>query len=399
MDYTLTFPEPIFDSLQNIKHQSYKHHPLYLTIPEYLDDFSHSKEFLLSYNGSEATFNSYRREIERFLQWCWLIKQCPVKDINRQDFEAYLSFCQSPPKDWIAKKTTPRFLDIGGERVPNKEWRPFVVEGSKRKYFVSQAALKSIFAIISSFYQYLIEVEYTDTNPVNQIRQKSKYIRKQQSKQPVRRLSELQWNYVIETAEQMADQDQTHERLLFMMSCLYGMYLRISELTASERWVPLMNHFYVDQEGNWWFKTVGKGNKERDIAVSNAILKALKRYRKSLGLTPLPSPADTSYLFTSNRGGGPLTSTRYIRNLVDACYKEASSRLKNDGFDEEADNLTSATVHWLRHTGISDDVKHRPREHVRDDAGHSSSAITDRYVDSDLKERHASARKKLIKEI
>ena len=39
-----------------------------------------------------------------------------------------------------------------------------------------------------------------------------------------------------------------------------------------------------------------------------------------------------------------------------------------------------ATVHWLRHTGIFEDVKSRPREHVRDDAGHSSGAITDRYT-------------------
>ena len=45
---------------------------------------------------------------------------------------------------------------------------------------------------------------------------------------------------------------------------------------------------------------------------------------------------------------------------------------------DEADILGEATVHWLRHTGISDDVKNRPREHVRDDAGHCSSATTDR---------------------
>jgi hypothetical protein len=57
--------------------------------------------------------------------------------------------------------------------------------------------------------------------------------------------------------------------------------------------------------------------------------------------------------------------------------------------------LRSATVHWLRHTGISDDVKVRPREHVRDDAGHSSGAITDRYIDVELQERaKSSARKK-----
>lgn len=53
-----------------------------------------------------------------------------------------------------------------------------------------------------------------------------------------------------------------------------------------------------------------------------------------------------------------------------------------------------ATVHWLRHTGISDDVKIRPKEHVRDDAGHSSSAITDRYIDIELRERHKSAKAK-----
>ena len=46
------------------------------------------------------------------------------------------------------------------------------------------------------------------------------------------------------------------------------------------------------------------------------------------------------------------------------------------------------------HTGISDDVKTRPREHVRDDAGHSSGATTDRYIDIGLRERHQSAKNK-----
>lgn len=67
-----------------------------------------------------------------------------------------------------------------------------------------------------------------------------------------------------------------------------------------------------------------------------------------------------------------------------------------DGFEEESHSLQSATVHWLRHTGISDDVKIRPREHVRDDAGHSSSLTTDRYIDIDLRERHASGKKERI---
>ena len=34
---------------------------------------------------------------------------------------------------------------------------------------------------------------------------------------------------------------------------------------------------------------------------------------------------------------------------------------------------------------------------MRDDAGHGSSAITDRYIDVERRQRHASAKKKKIK--
>ncbi len=57
-----------------------------------------------------------------------------------------------------------------------------------------------------------------------------------------------------------------------------------------------------------------------------------------------------------------------------------------------------STEAGLDHTGISEDVKRRPREHVRDDAGHSSGAITDKYIDIERRERHASAKKKLLKQ-
>jgi len=61
--------------------------------------------------------------------------------------------------------------------------------------------------------------------------------------------------------------------------------------------------------------------------------------------------------------------------------------------------LKATTVHWLRHTGILEDVKIRPREHVRDDAGNLSMQTTDRYIESDARERHRSVKKKLIKDL
>ncbi|MBS0358612.1 MAG: site-specific integrase [Proteobacteria bacterium] len=399
-------PRPLFDGLQQmLTNEDYQPK---LT-KAFQQDYDKARNFLLSYRGSLDTFNAYRREIERFLQWCQLKANKTVKQIRREEFEEFLDFCQNPPNSWISIKSEKRFIEKNGEQLPNPKWRPFVIKTSKietragkqpdkKDYVLSEKSLKSVFAIVGSFYNYLMQEEFTLVNPVLLIRQKSRYFRKQQTASPVRRLSEMQWGYVIETAEIMADEiPEKHSRTLFIMNALYGMYLRISELVSTSRWTPTMGNFQRDSENRWWFLTVGKGNKERKISVSNAMLNALKNYRRALQLSPLPTPNEKTPLLAKHNDGKPMKSTRYIRELVQACFDRASERLIADNQHEEAEQLMAATVHWLRHTGISDDVKIRPREHVRDDAGHSSSAITDKYIDIELHERHNSAKRKRIK--
>ncbi|MCW5588166.1 MAG: site-specific integrase [Legionellales bacterium] len=397
---------PLFDSLQ-----FFTRHPE--NIPSlaqfYRREFQLALDFLHAYRGSEATFNAYRRDLERLLQWAWVIRQQSILTLKRSDIEAFIEFCQHPPLSWITAKHVSRFIDDAGNRLPNPQWRPFVASISKvearqglqaniTQYQFSQKALQALFAVLSSFYQFLIQEDAITANPVAQIRQKSKFIRKQHAQSPIRRLSELQWIYVIETAEKLAhDNPQQHERTLFIMNALYSLYLRISELAASARWQPTMGDFYQDSDQHWWFKTVGKGNKERSIVVSDAMLAALKRYRQSLGLPPYPSIAEnTPLLFKQRGGGGPITSTRQIRSIVQYCFDCSIEQLRADGFIDDANQLTAATVHWLRHTGISEDVKIRPREHVRDDAGHGSSAITDKYIDVERRARHASGKHKIV---
>jgi len=361
-----------------------------------LSDYQFASEFIYSYRGSPDTFSTYRREIEHFLHWCWLQASKSLKQVDREDIEAYVEFTRQPPADWIGKKNVPRFIDRAGLRVPNSEWRPYVT--LQGEYVISQAAIQSLFSVLSSFFNFLIQEGYLQANPVTQMRQKSKFLRKHQSQGKIRRLSPLQWDYVIGAAEELARLDPaTHERTLFIMNALFAMYLRVSELVETPRWQPQMGHFQLDQEGNWWFVTVGKGNKEREISVSDAMLDALKRYRRSRGLPPLPGPGEPSPLIHKTRGKGGLTSTRQVRGIVQKCFDLAAEKMRKDNFTEDAERLGDATVHWLRHTGISEDVKHRPREHVRDDAGHGSSAITDRYIDVERAERHASARRKLIR--
>lgn len=398
-------PQPIFDTLDSLLNED-------SPVPAYVDnnDYKMTRTFLLAYQGSPDTYNSYRREVDRFLQWVFLVAMKNLQSVTRDDIENFIRFCQKPPNHWIATKMVARFIQKNGSKVVNTEWRPFVVKISKEayssnkkpivnKYRLADKTVQAILRIISSYYSFLELEDYVQTNPVKRIRQKSKFIRQQASQEPIRRLSELQWDYVVETAEMMAQNDPVHERTLFIMSTLYGLYLRISELADTARWSPQMNHFFQDDDANWWFKTVGKGNKERDISVSQDMLKALKRYRKSMQLTALPSPRDSDPLIPKVKGVGGLSSTRHIRDIVQHCFDETYFRLKQDGMDDDANRLQSATVHWLRHTGISDDVKTRPKEHVRDDAGHSSSSITDRYIDIEKRDRHASAKRKKLRPI
>lgn len=374
-----------------------------------IKDFQLILNFLYSYRGSRDTFVAYRRDLERLLQWAWFVRNQSVLKLKRDDIEVFIEFCIKPHKRWIGIKKVSRFKKSSGQKAPNPEWRPFEARISKKNYKdgkertrndyqFSQQALKVMFGVLSSFYNYLLQEEIMQANPVALIRQKSKFIRKETAAPTIRRLSEKQWTMVLNLAQKKAAADVRYERDVFVLSCLYSMYLRISELAAGKRWQPSMKDFFKDNDSNWWFRTVGKGNKARQIAVSPAMLKALKHYRTTyLELSPYPSPDETTPLvcFANNKLRA-ITSTRPIRQLVQKCFDQAADELEAAGEQYEADLLRSATVHWLRHTGISDDVKRRPREHVRDDAGHSSSAITDRYIDIELRERAASARKKTM---
>ncbi|HVT62949.1 MAG TPA: tyrosine-type recombinase/integrase [Legionellaceae bacterium] len=396
---------PLFDNLDHI-HKNTEF--VVLPDPKFQADFYNVLQFLKSYTGSSGTFNSYRREAERLLQWAWNIQKKSLKELKRADIEQFIRFCQNPPAHWISLKKCPRYLKDHERRIPNPEWRPFVVTISKsarqagatprlEQFELSQGAIQEIFAILSTLFNFLIAEEYLIANPVALIRQKSKFIRKRQHTAPIRRLSLVQWEAVLAAAEALATKNpELHERTRFILNILYGMYLRISELTASDRWIPMMNDFAKDSNGYWWFTTVSKGNKERQIAVSDAMLACLVRWRKSLGLSPLPTAADNSPLIPKIRGSGPMRDPAPIRRLIQQCFDLAAIELRRANQNEEADHLSAATVHWLRHTGISEDVKIRPREHVRDDAGHSSSATTDRYIDVELEARYLSAQHKII---
>lgn len=403
-------PKPLFDTIETIDDDIYPCVSDYLKTLQITDiqqQYELTQEFLRSYAGSPDTFNAYRREVERFLQWCWLILHKTLRDVDRNDIRQYLEFIQKPPLQWITTKNVPRFVLKNGIRQQNAEWRPFVVRISKAlhregikpdrdEYQLTHKSIQALFAVLSTYFTFLQQEGFLEINPVQLIRQKNRFLQRQQSLKVTRKLSHIQWHFVIEAIEQEANKDHAYERALFMISAFYLLGLRISELADTPGRIPKMGDFAPDKHDRWWFTTVGKGNKVRDVAVPNAMLAALKRYRLSRSLSPLPSRGEQTPLLHKERGRGGL-GTRQIRNLVQSCFDRAINSLRQAGKHDEAQDLAVATVHWLRHTAISADIEHRPREHVRDDAGHENATVTDRYIDTDRIARHESAKNKPLK--
>lgn len=403
-------PKPLFDTLEKIEDvpECITQYIESLNIPAAKKEFVQCTEFLKSYANSKDTFTSYRREVERLLHWCWLVCKKPLKEISRNDVRDYLQFINEPPKPWMATKIVNRFIDDHeGLRKPNPTWRPFVVkvskiarrhgkEPNKAQYQLSSKSIEAIFAILSSMFTYLQQEEYLDVNPITLIRQKKGYIQRQQTRKVTRKLSKVQWMFVITTAEEMAKLDQQHERTFFLMSAFYLLGLRISELAYAGDRLATMGNFAPDKRGLWWYTTIGKGNKIRDVAVPDELLAVLKRYRESLSLPPLPHREEPTPLFPKLKGKQGL-GTRQIRNIVQSVFDRAIEKLYSVGKIDEAEDLATATVHWLRHTAISSEVEFRPREHIRDDVGHENPATMDKYIDTDRIARHRSAQSKRLK--
>ena len=394
-------PKPFFDTLKNMGDPAIRQvgpndvaKALGKFSAEATRDYQMAAEFIYAYRGSQETYRRYRRTIEQLLAWTWLVHEKPLKQLKRQDIERFLEFSIRPPRAWVGKTRQVRFKEVDGERMPNPKWRPFC--SAQRKYSIGAGSLKIRFNTLSSFFSFLIEEDYIALNPVVRIRQKSKFIKNEQETPPPRVLSSSQWRHVLDAAEELAGmRPEMHERTLFMFAAMFCMYLRISEFVETWRWRPVMGDFFRDSRGRWWFRTVGKGNKERVVSVCDDMLESLARYRRHRGLKGLPMPGEKTSLIHGRSKSGTLTTTR-IRQLCKEVFTFAASKMRARGKIEDAEILEVASPHWLRHTGISFDVPHRPIHHIRDDAGHSSIRTTNRYIDSAMAERHDSAQCKTV---
>lgn len=343
----------------------------------YAEDWRITGQFLLAYKDSPQTFKSYRRDVERFLLWLWGPAAMSLAHLERPQVQQYLDFIRQVPKAWCMSHHQRRYLASG----INPQWRPFLVAQAPRD-------LAATLAILSTYCAYLVDMDYLAKNPVKQLKTKRHLVRSNPSDVMMRVLSSKQWEAVMACCQETAS--WRAQRNIWMLKLFYFLGLRISELAVTPRHVPSMSDFYQDAQGATWLRVVGKGNKVRDVAVPDAILRARDDFRAAQGWPLWIEPSERRPLIPK-RGHGQGLGVRQIRALITECFLRAQGWLRERQYAEEAERLQHATVHFLRHTAISRAVKYRPLEHVRDDVGHGNLMTTNIYVHSNKAERHRSA--------
>ncbi|MFM4869002.1 tyrosine-type recombinase/integrase [Aeromonas caviae] len=366
-------------------------------------------DWLLEQRHSENNYKTYRSELTTFLHWCFCEVAISPRDLTRRIMMRYLDYCQAPPSGLIAYRNVAQFVldKEWGERLPNPLWRPFLGKrelGRELPYRLSEQAMKTKLAILSAFFQFLIQEEYMDRNPALLL-QRVKRAGPQEAGEDAQSFTELQWSYVMQAAEQLAAEcPAQHERSRFLICLMYACYLRISEVAARPGFSPVMGQFRRDAKTGVWGYDIprSKGGKRRTVAVSQALLEALARYRTFLGLSPLPAPGEQTPLFVRHKAAahgreqGELNANlgiRQLRDLVMAVFEQAASLAEQDCFDQDAAEMRTLTPHSIRHTGITHDINlhGRPLSHVQADAGHDSIDTTSKYLHTGNRERHESA--------
>ncbi|MCG9084282.1 tyrosine-type recombinase/integrase [Laribacter hongkongensis] len=339
--------------------------------------------WLREYEDSPLTQLNYRKEAERFLLWAAQTCGKPLSALSREDIQDYERFLASPCADWCGP-AKPRFLKLpNGKSVPNPDWRPFTGP-------LSLASRKQSLTILGSLCRYLCNAGYLLRNPFSL--QRSRNTKGIVQIHDDRWLDHAAFTWLSNWIEMMPREspiDAAHaERARWIIALLYHSAARRAEIAKAN-----MNDIY-EKRGKWWLRVTGKGQKSRDIPVSDTLLDALRRYRHSLRLSALPGANEETPLICAVNSG---IKRNRLRPIGDHCvYKtvrvllqRASESAQKAELPQVASQLAKASTHWLRHTAASHQLNAGvPLLMVSQNLGHAAIETTRKYLHTEDDDRH-----------
>jgi integrase/recombinase XerD len=355
------------------------------------DDLSAIQAWLTRFCVTKATFDSYRREVERLLLWSLRQLGKPLSSLTHEDLLAYQRFLANPQPHaiWVAT----------GRKFPRDDprWRPFhgPLSGTSRR----QAMV-----VLNSLFSWLVQVGYLAANPLSLSRRRTRH-----APPPLARDFESDlWQEVSEYIAVMPQETERarahYHRVRWVFTLLYLGGLRIAEVSDNT-----MGQFFARRDANgmprWWLAVRGKGGKERLVPATRELVTELSRYRQHLGMAAMPSPGESTPLVAPVAARGsrtrraphrPLTRGA-LHTIVKDVFASTAARLRerDESLSPRAALLEQASAHWLRNSMASHtDNQQVDLRLVRDNRGHASPMSTNRYpprVDDD-RETHEKHR-------
>jgi site-specific recombinase XerD len=322
--------------------------------------------FLREYKDSYETLRSYSKEVERLLLWCIHVAKTNIASLRRNHLTEYQDFLKNPtPKKIWCGPSSGRLKKDGGL---NPNWRPFV------KGLGASSTKKSI-KILDSFFNYLVQTNYLVGNPLAVDRRRK---RRNQAKALIDRYLEL--DEIQATLNALSTYPVKNEirefqviRARYIILLLFYSGLRIAEAANHK-----MGNF-MQREGNWFLRVLGKGKKLREIPVPDELRQALADFRNTVGLpTAEPRFRETTPLIPMHNLKQSI-SPRRIDQILKWAFNLGANQFEPDS-PQKASKLRQASAHWLRHSYVTYLLDSgAPLKVAQENAGHSDIGTTMLY--------------------
>ncbi len=363
------------------------------------NDIEAIQSWLQKHDRNEKTYRHYRKEAERFMQWCIMIKGIALSSVYVEDCNEYIDFMAAPPANWC------------GPRQPRNDvkWRPFTGP-------LTDSSQRNAQLILGAMFEYLCRVNYLQGNPWIGTR-KIVTVKPHAKMKIANRVSLPLWERLADTGgilDTLAAMDlptlreefklrgygvtQGHSAMLaFIAAIRLGTTtgLRCSEMANAR--IEFIEK--TADQPLYELTVIGKGSKERKVYIDDPTYAALQAHwldtygntRPLTGAVLSPrrtEPVNTLPVVDLTATGAARRrqgySTRGLFDLITSWLKRIACATRFDLAEEERHRLQSLGVHSLRHSFGNHMVQQdMPLDVVRHIMGHASLNTTSIYVESE----------------
>jgi len=286
----------------------------------------------------------------------------------------------------------------------DRERQPFVTEQESGGLIqpspvgLKASTVNQALTILHALYQYWMRPDpqtksaYVGANPVKRIKSASNRMQRQTSRNfPLEAITAMMASLDLQREALVPEDERTGiklsqlERRRWVVAMFFGLWGRRAELAQ------LKMGDFKHNGARWSVHVNRKGGKEQDLPVAPWVVQELARYRKSLGLSPLPDPDDESPAIARLRARSegedkPVHADTLYREIT-AVARDAAAALREvlvlpemDPVQRElvANRLDAVSPHWFRHSGASIAINSGAMslENASKMLGHSSPTIT-----------------------